>query len=86
MRLTAAELMKIAITWAEESMVQMISGCEKDDPYRADVADQLKQLRAYRKRRFGAPVDPFKDAKKLTLDELRQLPNSALTRPLCGDK
>lgn len=79
MRLTAVEIMQIAITWAEESMVQMINGCEENDPYRAEVADQLKQMRAYRKRRFGKPQDPFEGAKLLSLDELRKLPNTALS-------
>ncbi|MFI5423143.1 MAG: hypothetical protein ACHQWH_04305 [Nitrososphaerales archaeon] len=72
LKLTAAELIHIAITWAEESMLQMIHGCPEGGEYRAEVIDQLKQLRAYRKRRYGKPSDPFKDAKLVTLDELRE--------------
>lgn len=73
-KMTAVEIIQIAITWADESMVQMISGLSSDDPHRAEVKDQLKQMRAYRKRRFGNPKDPFEGAKLLGLDELRKLP------------
>lgn len=70
-KMTAAEIIYTALVWGEESMAQMISGCAEDDPYRADVSDQLKQLRAYRKRRFPPPPDPFKGAKLMSLDEIR---------------
>lgn len=70
-KLTGAEIIYVAITWAEESMALMIDGCHDDDPYRAEVMDQLKQMRAYKRRRFGKPDDPFKDAKLVSLEELR---------------
>jgi hypothetical protein len=72
-RLTAVQIIHIAITWAEESMLQMINGCPEGDPYRAEVLDQLRQMRAYKKRRFGKPNDPFEGARLVGLDELRKL-------------
>jgi len=75
-KMTAAEIMLVAITWAEESMVQMIGGMPVDDPYRDEVRSQLKQMRAYRKRRFGKPHNPFEGAKLLGIDELRKLPST----------
>lgn len=71
MKRTSAEIIAIAIVWAEESMLQMIDGCQDDDPYRAEVVDDLKQMRAYQNRRFGKRKDPTDDAKLLTLDEIR---------------
>jgi hypothetical protein len=72
-KLTSAEIIHIAVTWAEESTLQMIGGCPEDDSYRAEVADQLKQMRAYRKRRFGKPANPFEGASLIGLDELRKM-------------
>lgn len=72
-RMTSVEIIYAAITWAEESMALMIDGCHEGDPYRETVLDQLKQMRAYKRRRFGKPDDPFKNAKLVSLDELRQL-------------
>lgn len=72
-KLSAAELVRIAIVWAEESMLQMIDGLGNSDPYRAEVADQLKQMRAYSRRRFGSRPDPTAGARLVGLDELRQL-------------
>jgi hypothetical protein len=72
-KLSAAELVYIAITWAEEGMIQMIDGCHNDDPYRADVKNQLKQMRAYRRRRFGKPTNPFEGAKLVNMTEMRAL-------------
>lgn len=70
-KMTTAEIIHVAITWAEESMVQMVGGCHEDDPYRADVLDQLKQIRAYKRRRYGKPEDPFKDAKLVSIFDLK---------------
>lgn len=72
-KMTSVEIIYTALIWAEESMALMIDGCHDDDPYRAEVMGQLKQMRAYKRRRFGKPDDPFKDAKLVSLDELRQL-------------
>lgn len=71
-KLSAAQLVQIAITWAEESMMQMICGCPKDDPYRAEVSEQLKQLRIYRRQRFGKPRDPLEGANLVDVTELRR--------------
>jgi hypothetical protein len=85
MKMTSVEIIYTAIIWAEESMIQMINGCEDGDPYRAEVSNQLKQMRAYRKRRFGKPDCPFKDAKLLSLDELRALKTVARSPQELGD-
>ena len=77
-KMNAAEIVRIAIIWAEESMCEMIHGCHEDDPYRKQVQDQLKQLRDYRNRRFGKSRDPFEGAESLGLDELRKLPHTIL--------
>lgn len=72
-KLSAAEIVYMAITWAEESMAQMVAGCDADDPYRAEVKDWMKQMRAYRDRRFGKPQNnPFEGAKLINMMELRQ--------------
>jgi hypothetical protein len=71
-KMTAAEIVYTALVWGEESMVQMVAGCHESDPYRTEVAEQLKQLRAYRKRRFGTPPDPFEGAKPMSLEEIRE--------------
>jgi hypothetical protein len=68
-KLSASQIVYVAITWAEESMLQMIGGCDKDDPYRAEVLDELKQIRTYRDKRFGKPADPFKDARLVNVIE-----------------
>lgn len=73
-KMISVEIIYTAITWAEESMLQMVHGCHETDPYRAEIMDQLKQIRAYKRRRFGKPDDPFRDAKLVSLDELRALP------------
>lgn len=77
-KMTSAEIIETAIIWAEESMEQMLFGLSDDDAHRVVVKDQLKQLRAYRKRRFGKRIDPFEGAKLLGLDELRKLPPASL--------
>ena len=61
-KLSAAEIIYKALVWAEESMEQMVDG----DPgeYGKQVADELRQLRAYRKKRFGERPDPLVGAKK----------------------
>lgn len=71
--MTAAEIIKTALVWAEESMLQMIGGLHDGDPHKAVVTSEYNQLVAYRKRRFGQPADPFKDTKPMGLDELRRL-------------
>ena len=76
-KLSAAEIVYAAITWAEESMLQMIAGCDESDPYRAEVRDQLKQMRAYRDRRFGKPRNnPFEGARLVDMATLRQSQHS----------
>lgn len=77
-KMNAAEIVRVAIIWAEESMCEMIHGCSHDDPYRKQVQDLLKQMRTYRNRRFGKPRDPFEGGKLLGLDELRKLPPTVL--------
>lgn len=72
-KLTAAEITHTALIWAEESMLQMIGGLSDSDPHKAVVTDEYRQLRAYRKRRFGLPPDPFKDTKLVSLEELREM-------------
>ena len=71
-KLTATEIVRIALIWAEESMHQMVDGCDRDDPYRADVADQLKQMKAYNRRRFGERPDPLAGAKLVSIEEIRE--------------
>lgn len=71
-KLSATDLVRISIIWAEESMRQMIYGCSDDDPYRAEVKDQLRQLLAYRNRRFGKPKDPLAGAKLVNVTEMRR--------------
>lgn len=62
-KMTAGEIIHAALVWGEEGMEQMVNGCDHDDPYRAEVLDQLKQLRAYRKKRFGVRPEPTDGAK-----------------------
>lgn len=70
-KMTAGEIVYAALVWADEGMEQMIFGCQDDDPYRAEVKDQLKQLRAYRKKRFGEMKEPTEGAKLVNvLEEL----------------
>jgi hypothetical protein len=69
--MTAAEIIHAALIWGEEGMQQMIHACHADDPYRAEVKDQLKQLRAYRKKRFGEQIEPTEGARLVNvLEEL----------------
>lgn len=72
-KMTATEIVRIALIWAEESMAQMVGGLADSDPHKAEVKDELRQLRAYRKRRYGSPPDPFKGTRKVGLDELRKM-------------
>lgn len=51
--MTAHEIIYTALVWGEESLTQMIVGCSPKDPYRAECEGKLRQLQAYRKRRFG---------------------------------
>lgn len=62
-KLTASQIVHIALVWAEESMEQMVDG----DPgeYGKQVADELRQLRAYRLKRFGEQTDPFVEAERV---------------------
>lgn len=62
-KLTASEIIYKALVWAEESMEQMVDG----DPgeYGKQVADELRQLRAYRRKRFGERPDPIAGTKKV---------------------
>lgn len=62
-KMSANEIVFTALIWAIESMDQMISGTHESDPYRAELIEERRQLRAYRNKRFGKPVNPFKDAK-----------------------
>lgn len=62
-KMTAGEIVHAALVWGEEGMAQMVDACHMDDPYRAEVLDQLKQLRAYRRKRFGEMPDPTADAR-----------------------
>lgn len=70
-KLTAAEIIFTALVWGDESMSQMIEGLHDGDPYKAEVKSELKQLRAYRQRRFGKDRNPFEGCKTVTLEELR---------------
>lgn len=69
--MTASEIVHTALVWGEEGMVQMVRACHADDPYRAEVKDQLKQLRAYRRKRFGERKEPTEGARLVNvLEEL----------------
>lgn len=70
-KMTAAEIIYAALVWGEEGMLSMIGGLDDSDPYKAEVSDQWKQLRAYRRRRFGKERSPFEGCKTVTLDEIR---------------
>lgn len=70
-KMTAGEIVHTALIWGEESMEQMIAGTDKDDPYHAQVKSELKQLRAYRKRRFGERPDPTAGCKLVSALEIR---------------
>lgn len=63
-KLSASQIIYKALVWAEEGMEQMVDA----DPhgYGIIVSDELKQLRAYRYRRFGKPKDPLEGAKKVS--------------------
>lgn len=70
-KMTAGEIVYAALVWGEEGMAQMVHACHADDPYRAEVLEQLKQLRAYRKKRFGEMREPTEGARLVNvLDEL----------------
>lgn len=73
-RMTAAEVIYTALVWAEESMAQMVHGCGPDSEHGRHIADEIKQLRAYRVRRFGKERSPFEGSKLMSLDELSKLP------------
>lgn len=69
-KLSPTQIIYTALVWAEESMAQMVDGCGPDDEYGKKTADKLKQLRAYRHKRFGKHKDPFKDAKLVDIYDL----------------
>lgn len=71
-KLPVKEIIRIALIWADESMLAMVHGCDEKDPYRTEVLDQLKQLRAYYKHRFGKRRDPFEGAEFVSLATLRK--------------
>lgn len=68
--MNASEIVYIALVWAEENMEAMIEsldGVSGDDcaVERQKVATQLRQLREYRKRRFGSRIDPIASLPKI---------------------
>lgn len=69
-KLTSSEIVYKALVWAEESMEEMIRGCDGNE-YGQEVEAELKQLRAYRKKRFGASADQFKGAKLVNAVETK---------------
>lgn len=75
-RMPADKIIYNALVWAEESMLAMLGGLPVADAYRVKLLDELKQMRAYRNRRFGKPKDPFAGTRKMGIDELRRLPGS----------
>jgi len=77
-KMTASQIVYTALIWAEESMYTMIDGTHESDPHRAELKDELKQLRAYRKRRYGQPSDPFAGATAMSLEDLRKLRDSSV--------
>lgn len=82
-KLSAAQIVYIAISWAEESMLQMIDGCQDDDPYRAEVLDQIKQMRVYRNARFGKPKNPLEGA--VLVDAMELLNRNRSARVMKGE-
>lgn len=64
-KLTASQIVYKALVWAEESMEEMVRGSRDENGRK--VADELKQLRAYRKKRFGQPKDPFEGVPKINV-------------------
>lgn len=71
-KMTAAEIILAALIWGDESMSQMVEGLHDGDPYKDDVKNQLKQLRAYRRRRFGEIKDPTDDCKLVSALEFNR--------------
>jgi hypothetical protein len=72
--MTAGEIIRTALIWAEESMNAMIGGLHKDDPHRAEVLAELRQLRAYHKRRFGEVPNPLAGCKLVDIREIKNAP------------
>ena len=68
-KMTAREIVYAALVWGEEGMEQMVRACHADDPYRAEVFAELKQLRAYRKKRFGERKEPTDGARLINILE-----------------
>lgn len=65
-KLTNAQIIYKALVWAEESMAEMVHGCGGNE-YGQEVEADMKQLRAYRKKRFGERADPMKGAKPINV-------------------
>lgn len=79
-KMIAAEIIYAALVWGEEGMLSMIGGLNDSDPYKAHVTNQWKQLRAYRRRRFGKENNPFEGCKTVTLEELRDISPTLIDR------
>lgn len=72
-KLSSRQIVKRALDWGIESMYEMILGTDQKDPNRIRLESEIKQMRAYRKRRFGDPVDRFKDCVAV---DIRDLPRA----------
>lgn len=57
-KLAVDELLRLACIFAEQDRETFIEAYEKmpNDPARLEAEDVLKQIRAYRKKRWGKPV------------------------------
>lgn len=69
-KMRASEIILQALIWAEESIHEMINGTSGDDPHRAELVELRKQMRTYRKRRYGKLPDPLAGAKPVNIFHL----------------
>jgi hypothetical protein len=68
--MSASEIVLQALIWGEESITEMINGTHESEPHRAELVELRRQMRVYRKRRYGKPVDPFANAKLVSAFDL----------------
>jgi len=63
-KMSASEIVYFALVWADENVEAMMTACRESDPELVKtLADNLRQMRAYRIKRFGKPANPMADAK-----------------------
>lgn len=69
-RMTPRQIILFALVWADENIeayIDAITGVSDLEDSRTELRWKLKQLRAYRRRRFGGHTDPFADAKMVNV-------------------